>query len=586
MMTKPNVRTIIKNIKNQFITIPRYRPTKMGKIVQAWQDQFHISPSFIRNCRKSNIIKLLGYDFDITAPDIWGYSPDIGNHWPRLYYRWYNPSDYIFGDYKLTWELGRLQFLPGILACEPQKGLQILRSYFAYDRLFRTIHWYSEMEIGIRTISFLICALLLESYKKDRNRLLQIIDLQYRFLCDHLTTWWPVTNNHLIVELSAVLAYEMLFKGPHPKHQNHWKLLEIEVKKQIYPDGGIREQSTNYVRFDLDAMLLLMVLCDLTGNSVPKFLQNAAERMMEFIMALQQPSGALPQIGDADDGRAIPPSCNRDLWDFRGHLAIGAVLYSRPDFKWAAGFFDNDLAYLLPKKAVDIFQSLSTIEPTQTTFKFPLSGYWIWKSSNGKDADYLLMRAGDFGLGGAGHAPHSHCDELSVILWMSGHPILVDCGTFTYDLSRDGLRNYFLGNSVHNILEIDERPQAEPRPGKNFYWNRVPTACFNTMLKNRAEATFLDWEDSFMWTRSAEVEKGCVRLYDRVSLRKPGVHKIKWFFNFHPDVKEVLIKDTISLRTRGMLIRITIDDLPAMAEKSIAKGKYSERYNESKDNFH
>lgn len=573
----------LQNLWNQISLLVRYRSAGVTEVISVWHRHLQVSPSLLHNNVQGGTVRLLGHDFDLTQTNVWEFSPDTGRHWPKQFYKRYSLGLGRVGDYKLVWELGRLQFLPGLLAHDSQSGLRVLHSYLAHDRPLRTIHWYSEMEIGIRMISLMFCVPLLEAYEDERIATLRLVDLQYRFLRDHLTSWWPVTNNHLLVELSALLAYEMLFAGPHPRHQAHWEMLERATERQIYPDGGIREQSTSYTRFNLDAYLLLWILCELTSDPVPEFLKNAVERMLEFVIALQQPFGTLPQIGDADGGRVIPTACYRDYWDFRGHLAVGAVLCNRPDFKWAAGSFDNDFTYMLPDSFADRFEGLPCKPPEPGSHCFADSGYWVWRSSNEPNADYLVMRAGEFGLGGAGYAPHSHCDELSVILCMSGLPILVDCGTYTYDQFNDGWRNHFRGNACHNILEVDGQPQAEFRPGRNFSWGRVPRAHFDTICENRARATLEDWAGHYVWQREVEVQKGHIRLHDHVSLADAGNHVVKWFFNFHPDVRTIISDGRVLLQAGDKLLYLVADNLPAETQLSLVKGYYSERYNQRQE---
>jgi len=524
-------------------------------------------------------VSLMGYDFDLTDPDIWGYSPDRKRHWPRKYRRRYDLAGDSTGDYKLAWELGRLQFLPGLLARDPAAGRRVLDSYLAYDRPLGTIQWFSEMELGIRMISLMWCTMLIEPDDPLRRRLVEHVGLLYHFLRDHLTTWWTVRNNHILIEVAALLAYEMLLPGEHDRHAEHWRILLRESHDQIYHDGGIREQSTSYARFNLDAFLLLWLLAELTETDPPGWLRRLVENMLEFLRDLRPPDGRWPQVGDGDDGRVIPPTSGRDMWDFGGHLAIGAVLCNRPSFKVAAGGWDNDFACLLPPDYAERFDALGQGHLTPGGQLYRQSGWWTWRSASGGDADYALIRAGDFGLGGAGAAPHSHCDELSLILHWAGHPILVDGGTYTYDPVVDDWRQRFRGCETHNVLQVNDWLQAERLPHGNFSWGQVPAARFEEANEDHATACFDDYRQRYRWRRAVALAPSHVRLVDRVDLAEPGEHTLHWYFNFAPGVEAELNDGGLIGRVDGLRFRLTAEGLPASATWRIAEGHYSERYN-------
>ncbi|MFW6145866.1 MAG: alginate lyase family protein [Planctomycetota bacterium] len=553
----------------------RYRRGRTARPPGGWIDTLRLRPLAMVSTVEDGHVTLMGYRWDLTDPAVWGFSPDTGRTWPKRYYRRYNLADDAAGDTKLVWELGRLQFVPGLLAHDPAAGERVLESYLDDDRPFATIQWYSEMELGIRLISLCYCAMVFEGDHPLRKRALDHADRLYRFLGDHLTTWWAVRNNHVLVEVAALLTYEMLAGGRFLRHAEHWRILLSEVDAQVYPDGGIREQSTFYTRFVLDALLLLWVLSDLTGSDVPDRLRAVCERMLRYLADIRAPDGRWPQIGDADDGRAIPATCGRAVDDFGGHLALGAVLCNRSDFKAVAGLWDNDFACLLPPSYAERFEALPGGHSSEGGKLYRSSGWWVWR----RGGDYLLMRAGEFGLGGQGYAPHSHCDELSVVLHLGGRAILVDGGTCTYDPGRGPWRRIFRSNEAHNILDLDGGWQAELLPHGNFSWGRVPKARFEDASDHEATAIFTDYDGRYRWRRSVIAQPGCVVLTDAIIPADSETHTVRWRFNFAPDVEVDIAGAAATGLTGDVRFRLEASGLPDGAAWERVEGYYSERYN-------
>ena len=410
---------------------------------------------------------------------------------------------------------------------------------------------------------------------------MQAIRLHYCYLRNKLTTHWPVTNNHLIVELTACLVYEIVSKKKSSRNAGHWELLEREIDKQIYYDGVIREQATGYMRFNLDAFLLLLALCGQMGKPGPQFLVAATSRMLEFTRGILQPDGTIPQIGDSDEGHVVPPASGRDFWDFGGHLALGSLLCKRPDFKIPGLTFDNDLACLLQPGLKERFSAQKEVALDTGGRLFPSGGYWTWRSTNRED--HLVFRAGDFGLGGEGYCPHSHCDELSVILSLGGRPILVDCGTYTYDAANKNWRDHFRENSAHNIVQVDGHLQAEHKPLGTYSWKRIPRVQILKSDENYCEARLEDYLERYHWRRSIRPESGRVEITDEIVFADKEMHDLKWFFNLHPlfnaRIEEGAVRMASGHRSFSLRAKSSVESF----QWKIENGRYSEHYNQYRD---
>src|SRR5690606_872956 len=89
--------------------------------------------------------------------------------------------------------------------------------------------------------------------------------------------------------------------------------------------------------------------------------------------------------------------------------------------------------------------------PEEDLAWFPESGYAIvrndWNTRPLSEQLFLF-------LNGAFHSQaHRHADDLSILWYDRGRPILVDSGKYSYN--RDSWRDYVRSTRAHNTVEID-----------------------------------------------------------------------------------------------------------------------------------
>jgi asparagine synthase (glutamine-hydrolysing) len=80
---------------------------------------------------------------------------------------------------------------------------------------------------------------------------------------------------------------------------------------------------------------------------------------------------------------------------------------------------------------------------------FPEGGVYLLHSSNSR----ALIRCTDF------RARPSHADQLHVDLWIHGHNIAIDAGTYLYSGEGRRWRNGLAHTSVHNTVTVDGKDQ-------------------------------------------------------------------------------------------------------------------------------
>jgi hypothetical protein len=539
--------------------------------------------------------RFLGEDFEFADEINWHLDPESGRSWPRDYFekidRWMW-SERRLGDSKLPWELNRHQYLVTLGKAYWLTGNERYAEEFAKEILSWIRHnpagiginWYSALEIGGRLISWALAFHFFRSSSRfvDQagNPFLKSLYQQARFLHDHLTLGWEVRNNHIIGEVAGLIIVGSLF--PEFREADEWlrtglQVFEKELNAQTFPDGLNKEQATSYHRFVLDFLLLIVILARRGAIRESPGLEALLEKMLEYVMYVMTPQGNVPMIGDADDGRGYVFDESTDFWDFRDWLAVGAVLFQRPDFKFMAQNFGEEAFWLLGPEGLRAFEKLESAAPRENLGSFPGGGHYVIRDNWTAGSDFIFFKCGPFGWGGEGFCAHAHCDLLSFVLYIQGMPVIIDSGTYTY---HGTWRDVFRLTAAHNTLMIDEHEQATPR--NEFAWQGVP------------QAECLAWEEG----RVVGAVQAAPSVWHQRELRHPragawvvtdhvegeGIHDLRWFFHFAPDL--FLRWDDASehflVEERGSPYVIVIP--PPGVQVHIKNGWYSSRYGHKEPN--
>lgn len=438
----------------------------------------------------ANRFQFLGQDVAFGGEIDWFWAPDADRSWPVKHVDAFTKSEFMgqtaAADIKYPWELGRHQFWVTLGQAFAATGderyaeafTRQLLHWLEQNPLRQGIHWLSEMEFGIRLISWSNAFRLFRHspYFQERalERFLHGLYLHATYLDRTLTTHWLVANNHLIGETAGLFAFGVLF--PQFKEAARWRARALAVftdalVSQVYPDGVNREQATGYHRFVLDFVLLVVDLAQRNGHKMPPVVLQRLEAMLEYERDIIAPDGTVPQIGDCDDGRGFVLSAAVPFFDFRGWQAVGAVLFDRADFARAAAGGNDEALWFLGPEGWDRYAAMVPEPAPRPSRLFRDGGHCVLRTGDGPGATYLFVRCGDFGLGSDGSCVHSHADMLAPVLHWQGRPFLADSGTYAYYCGTE-VRDPFRGAAAHNALIPRGADQAEMFPIWN--WGRVP----------------------------------------------------------------------------------------------------------------
>jgi hypothetical protein len=197
-------------------------------------------------------------------------------------------------------------------------------------------------------------------------------------------------------------------------------------------------------------------------------------KMGRFLTAVVGPERLLTFFGDDDGGRLFHPYGPRDLFA-RATLATCSVIFPDEQFPYEREDLADQAEWWLG------CEETGRVPSHPITCLFPDSGV----ASIATDRTHVLVDAGPFGFGGAGH---SHADTLSITARAGSRELLIDPGTFAY-VSDIKLRNLFRGTGFHNTIRIDGLDQADP--SGPFRWVNHPVVRV-AEWKVQGDLTYLD----------------------------------------------------------------------------------------------
>lgn len=452
----------------------------------------------------SHRLELLGCGtVELGATINWHCDPISARTWPVRFWADYDPvADTRFGDVKVIHELNRHQHLPRLakaffLSGEErfaEEAFAQIESWIEQNSEGQGINWHSSLEIAIRAMSWLWTLFLaLDSAALDEARARRIghsLFAQLRHVAAY-PSLYSSPNTHLLGEAAALFVAGVLFDAgaasatpgritgaardaDTPGEAREWheragNWLHQQIERQVLDDGVHGELSTYYHCYALDFFLQALVASRHLSAPFPQASWRRVERMIEFLMHVSRPGGAIPLLGDDDGGRALALAAS-DYHSFQDALSTGAALFCRSDFKHQSGGFHEETFWMLGLEGWRIYRAVTNIAPQETAASFPAAGYFVQRSGWGEADSHLVFDCGGMGMLNGGHG---HADALSVVLCSRGADLLIDSGTSVYNGAPEW-RSYFRSTRAHNTVTIDGRDQSAP--GGTFRWKRRAAA--------------------------------------------------------------------------------------------------------------
>lgn len=248
----------------------------------------------------------------------------------------------------------------------------------------------------------------------------------------HILNNYSAQGNHLLFE-----AQRMVYAGaffPEFSEAAAWResgisILNREIKKQVYADGGQYELDPHYHLAAINIFCKALRMADVNGfrQEFPAEYVNTVEHMIEFYANVCFPDYSNPCFSDAKLGDRPAEIKNYKDW-----------LKIFPDSQWiryyaTEGREGSPLPYLSHGALT--------------------SGFFTFRNGWKQDATVMVVKAGPKG--------EWHCqpDNGTFELWFNGRNLFPDSGSYVYAGNDEvmKLRNWFRQTNVHNTLTLDEQ---------------------------------------------------------------------------------------------------------------------------------
>lgn len=482
-------------------------------------------------------------------PIDWSFDPAVNQRFARSFEsaRWSPELCPAGADIKHPWELGRCQHFVTLAQAWLLTGDERFRrevvsqceDFLEANPVGRGVQWVCTMDVSLRAISWALAfdALCPPDPDERWSRPYAALFAHGRFIRSHLENTFEVTSNHFLSNAAGLLFLGCVFQGT--SEADEWRefartSMEEEMRVQVLPDGADFESSVPYHRLVTELFLTSLRASDLNGVPVSSELRARVAAMVRFHYMVLRPDGRMPQVGDADDGRAhVLLEANwRDPQDGRHLLGPAAAMFGEDAWREAL----DDTARWESAWWGFVPDARSGNGAGDAAALFPDAGLAVVR----RGGDYLLVTNGPVGTRGFGN--HKHNDQLSFELHLAGVPLIVDPGSYVYT-GDPAARNAFRSTAGHNTLQIDEAEQHDFKPEWLF---RMFAAGVPSHGEFRAEGNGAWYRGTFggyrrlshpvVHERAFAIDFAARQLVLRDTLTGTGEHRLTWRFHCAPGI--------------------------------------------------
>ncbi len=384
----------------------------------------------------------------------WHSAPDTGGSWARVpWWRIDIRSDDRVADVKWTWELGRHRHLLVLArACWLKSDddryadalTQHLRTWLSDNPPEHGVHWYSNLEISLRALTWLqILGLaggrLPDDVTAEMHR--HLLHSGRHLIADSIYTVSSMRNNHMLGDALGLIALGTAFDRPRWRSFGE-SMFRRQLARHMRSDGSMIEDSLSYHRFVTEMLAVRVLLGGETAQA-----RQALASSGRYLARLGAFDGSLPQYGDWDEGRVLGSSGSPQ--DVAGVTALALALTGTgADDETRAAY--DECAWYAPEGAP------LAAPPAETDgasvgggFSRAVRGDW-----------HAWLKAG-------GGTSHQHADLCSTVLRIGEQWVVGDPGTGTYNGPLEQ-RNGFRTSSAHSVLRLRDEDQLGPH--RAFRW--------------------------------------------------------------------------------------------------------------------
>lgn len=405
---------------------------------------------------------------NVGWPPRWHRNAFTGFEYPRAHWTCIEDNAPAHGDIKDVWELSRFPFTYLLARAYVLTGddRYVEAWWGAVEDWAREnppnlgVNWRCGQEASLRGISLCFGLSVFADHPATDDARLDLVNRIIGASVDRVrpTVGYALSqrNNHAVSELAFLLSV-----GADGDRQLLRLLLEV-LADQFYPDGSYSQQSFTYQRLAGQALQwLLATRPDLPPGARSRVVDSLA-RSRDFLDRCSDPvSGWMPNYG-ANDGAQLFHLSGAHYRDFRPFLAsLGLPLGHR-------------------HQEAAIWLSTTDVTELETDACRQPSTYYTLRGP----------RSLAFTRLGMGHHRPGHADQQSFDLWLDGHNVVPDAGTFRYT-AREPWGNPFTGPAAHvtlrprinNLVAVGRFLQESGAPAEVVH--RCGHGAFETVVSRR-----------------------------------------------------------------------------------------------------
>lgn len=431
-----------------------------------------------------------GYVRDLGFPPEWRLNPltrepTAGGHWSKL-------NEFESGDIKLTWEASRFSWVFALCRAYARSKderyaeafWQLLKSWLAANPPNEGIHWRCGQECSFRVMAlcfgFYTFANSASSTADRVAQFLAVIGVHAKRISAYIEYAQSQNNNHGLSEGTGLWTIGLLF--PELRGASGWKahgrkVIESEIRRQVYADGGYVQHSANYHRVMLHELAWALRLGERNNDPLSLEAYKALRRATHFLHGLIAPEkGWTPNYG-ANDGSLVLPLSDCEYPDFRPVLQ-NCHFIAEKETLYPPGPWDEEMVWL--NGAASLKKRLAQ-DKAPADLSAKAAGCYTMRSSD----SWTMLRGSRY------EDRPSHADQLHLDLWWRGDNVFCDAGTYSYNADAP-FEDGFASSRYHNTVTVDGLDQMT-RIGR-FLWADWANADVSRRRNIRTEISAMQGE--------------------------------------------------------------------------------------------
>lgn len=427
---------------------------------------------------------------DYGKPINWHYNPMSDFTYDKNI-KWFKINDFNInsGDIKVVWEVSRFThffyFSRAYIITKDIKYYNAfseqLDNWLIENKYSYGVNYKCGQEATIRMINCIINYSIFNFYKltnkKDKDNMINLIRYSYKkILSNFFYAYKCIKNNHTLSEIVGLIVGAWC-SCDNVRLKKYYKLLEKEIKKQFFDDGGYIQYSFNYQRYSLQLLEFILSIRYKTGIDLSYRSKELIKKSVLMMYQIQDYTGDVPNYG-YNDGTFLFPVTMCGYRDFRSvlntvyYMLEGENLYTKGKYDEELFWFVNDYKSYKKinksnKKCEDNKDNKSKINKNHLNYinsmyslvddyklnniikkpsKFEITGLYTLRHNLG----FIMIILNNY------KARPSHMDQLHIDLWYKGINIFCDSGTYSY---ADNTGDELTLTQSHNTVVVDNKNQ-------------------------------------------------------------------------------------------------------------------------------